>query len=270
MAPTGSTSRVPPQRGTGRGRLDVTTNNGPVSGLVAGDVRCWRGIPYGTAERFGPARHPPGWVQPRPAEHYGPVAPQLDPRGRRIGAEACLSLNVWSPTGGPSSLPVLVWIHGGGMVRGSGAEHDGSALAALGPAVVVTVNYRLGPLGFEGPDGATSPALTDLLLALEWVSRNVAGFGGDPARVTVAGHEAGATLACALVATPAARGLVRRAVAFGGPGGAIRSGRAGSPSGSCWTAARSAPRRWMRCGPAPRATSSCGWGGAAVRWPVRS
>jgi para-nitrobenzyl esterase len=137
------------------------------------------------------------------------------------GSEDCLTLNIWTPAGNTAGQPVLVWVHGGGFVRGGGANYDGAALAARVQCVVVTINYRLGPFGFLylghvlGND-AVNPGLLDIVAALEFVDENAAVFGGDPRRVTVFGESAGAMLIGALLAVPRAHGLFQRAVLLSG------------------------------------------------------
>jgi len=140
-----------------------------------------------------------------------------------VMSEDCLYLNVWTPDPARSAdLPVLVWLHGGGNRFGYGSQdiHDGRNLASHG-IVVVTLNYRLGSLGFlahpelcrEDPAGASGNwALLDVMAALRWVQANICSFGGDPARVTLAGNSAGAAIACHLMAAPAARGLFARVI----------------------------------------------------------
>ncbi|WP_158550693.1 carboxylesterase family protein [Geodermatophilus sp. TF02-6] len=195
----------------------VETTAGPVVGRSADGVRSWRGVPYARAERFGPARPVASWVEPLDATRRGPVGVQHLPSGDLTGVEECLTLDVYAPAEADAPLPVLFWVHGGAFQTGAAADYDGSALAATGPAVVVAVSYRLGPLGFlqlgTADDPEPSPAVTDLLAALDWVRREVAGFGGDPDRFALAGQSAGASLVCALLATPAGR-RARAAVAF--------------------------------------------------------
>jgi para-nitrobenzyl esterase len=195
----------------------VETTTGPVTGRPAGGVRSWRGIPYARAERFGPAAAVRSWREARDATAPGPVGLQYLPDGTLVGVEDCLTLDVYVPDGADGPLPVLFWVHGGAFRTGAAADYDGSVLAAAGPAVVVAVSYRLGPLGFLqlGTAGAPepSPAMTDLLAALDWVRREVAAFGGDAGRVTLVGQSAGASLVCALLATPAGR-RARAAIAF--------------------------------------------------------
>lgn len=204
----------------------VRTQYGDVVGHDAGGIRYWKGVPFAAAGRFTPARPPTPWTRPRDAHHVGPVAPQLGPQGQVLGNEDCLTLNIWAPPGVDVPMPVLFWIHGGAFVTGSGADYDGGYLAATGPAVVVTVNYRLGPLGFLHLqhlggvfESSGNPALTDLMSALRWVSTNIEGFGGDPGQVTLMGQSAGAALVCSLLGVPAVRGLYRRAFAFSTTGG---------------------------------------------------
>jgi para-nitrobenzyl esterase len=144
--------------------------------------------------------------------------------------EYCLYLNVWAPAETPAEkLPVMVWIHGGGLTRGSGTRpgYDGTALVRRG-VVVVTINYRLGPFGYLAHPGLTAESehgssgnygFLDQIAALEWVQRNIATFGGDPDRVTIFGESAGATSVCVLMATPLADGLFHRAI--GQSGGAF-------------------------------------------------
>jgi len=215
-------------------RLD--TPSGALEGEERGGLRAFRGIPY-AAPPAGPLRlRPPERVKPwhgvRPAVRFGASAPQAGPVGalvrRLIGVgdagqdEDCLSLNVWAPASPGPPRPVLVWIHGGAFVMGSGATrlYAGARLAARGDVVVVTVNYRLGALGFlnlrELAPGASPPpanvGLLDQIAALEWVRDHVEAFGGDPERVTLFGESAGAMSIGTLLGTPRARGLFHAAV----------------------------------------------------------
>jgi para-nitrobenzyl esterase len=200
----------------------VQTTAGPVVGRAAGGVRSWRGVPYAAAERFGAAGPPSTWTATRDATAPGPVGVQPTSGGGLVGTEECLTLDVYGPDDADGPLPVLFWVHGGAFLTGAAADYDGSVLAAHGPAVVVSVSYRLGPFGFlqlgTAADPEPSPAMTDLLAALAWVRREISSFGGDPDRVTLVGQSAGASLVCALLATEAGLGA-RAAVAFslGGP-----------------------------------------------------
>lgn len=199
-------------------------------------VAAFRGIPYAAspvgALRFAPPCPHEGWTGVRDAVRPGPAVPQgpsrlervMGPRTPDWSEDGCLTLNVWSPAE-PSDAgrPVLVWLHGGGFTSGSGGWdwYDGARLAALGDLVVVTANYRLGPLGWlHLPEaGAANLGLQDQAAALRWVHENIAAFGGDPARITVGGQSAGAYTALCLAVAPETRGLVRRVVAQSGPWG---------------------------------------------------
>lgn len=221
----------------------ATTHAGKVSGRRVGSVNAFLGIPYAAAplgsRRWRPPQPVAPWSGERPATGFGPSAWQpLAPTGfgpwtsefvvQGPVSEDCLYLNVWAPAGKVDvARPVLVWIHGGAFVQGSGsvAVYDGHALAAQG-AVVVTLNYRLGVLGFLAhPDLANELAsnaygnfgLQDQIAALRWVQANIAAFGGDPTAVTVAGQSAGAVSVHMLVASPLAKGLFQRAIALSGP-----------------------------------------------------
>lgn len=216
----------------------VLSHGGAVRGVaVGGGVTAFRGVPYGRARRFGGTEEVAGWAGVRDGAEVGAACPQAASRlepvtgkgGERLEqSEDCLTVNVWTPVaagGAGARLPVLVWLHGGGFASGSGGEafYDGGLLAERGRMVVVTVNYRLGALGYLhlGPDfGPANRGLLDQLAALRWVRDNAAAFGGDPARVTLAGQSAGALSALALLALPAARGLVARAVLQSAPAGA--------------------------------------------------
>src|SRR6185312_6663854 len=187
-------------------------------GLLAGswedDVASFLGIPYAeppTGElRWAPPVPAAGWEGTRTATERGPIAPQppsrleavMGPMRAPAMSEDCLNLNVWTPApGSAEQLPTLVFIHGGGYMSGSGsaAWHDGHALAAHGPAVVVTINYRLGALGYlylppelSGGETIANAGLLDQRLALEWVRENAAALGFDPDNVTVFGQSGGA------------------------------------------------------------------------------
>ncbi|WP_433709765.1 carboxylesterase/lipase family protein [Nocardia sp. CA-084685] len=204
----------------------VETAGGKVRGSVDGAVTAFRGIPFATAERFGAPRAPAPWPGIRDSVEIGPAAPQLASRLERVmgrftvaQAEDCLSLNVWAPAG--SGHPVLVFLHGGGFTSGSGglAWYDGAELAEHGDIVVVTINYRLGVLGYLCLPGVSEGnlGLLDQLAALEWVRDNIAAFGGDPAQVTAAGQSGGALSILAMLAGTA--GLFRRAILQSTPAG---------------------------------------------------
>ncbi len=206
----------------------VATASGAVRGTIAGGAAVYMGIPY-AAPPLGPLRlRPPvasePWSTVRDATRFGNVCTQLGNFGQVVGAEDCLFLNVWAPAmRPPAPAPVLFWIHGGGNVQGAGslAVYDGQAFVEQNGLVVVTLNYRLGALGFlahpsldrESARGVSGNyGLLDQVAALEWVRRNIAAFGGDPSRVLIAGESAGAVDVCSLVASPLGKGLFARAL----------------------------------------------------------
>ena len=210
-------------------------------------VKVWRGVRYAAAPvgelRFRAPEPPPRWTEVVDATAFGPACPQpaipnvqLDlgaPQG-----EDCLSLNVWasSDTRPGDRKPVLVWLHGGAYVLGSGSQplYDGRRLAGDG-VIVVTVNYRIGAFGFLDLSSFSSSrqrfdsniGLRDVLAALGWVRDNIAAFGGDPERVTLFGESAGAGIVTTLLAVPAAAGLFAGAIAQSSPATSVYdSGRA--------------------------------------------
>jgi para-nitrobenzyl esterase len=189
------------------------------TGRVRGEEGNFWGIPYATAKRFEAPTPPKPWKEVRDALEPGPAAPQPPSRlEHALGpmplpqSEDCLSLNVFTPSA-TGSRPVLVWIHGGGFSSGSGGQvwYTGTRLAREADAVVVTLNYRLGALGFLALAGVPpNLGIADQLAALEWVRDNIAAFGGNPADVTLGGQSAGAQSTLALWSAPRARGLVKR------------------------------------------------------------
>lgn len=204
-------------------KISVNTRFGQVLGQEKQGVCAWFGMPYGAPpwgdRRFMRPFPPAPWDGVRDAFCFGPPAPQtiqLPGSNLPSGAEEpdCLTVNVWAPSDLAGPVPVMVWIHGGAFLAGSGAEpaYDGAALARLG-AVVVTFNYRLGMDGFGEIEGAVSNrGLLDQVAALEWVRDNIGAFGGDASRVTVFGESAGAGSVLTLLAMPLARGLFHRAI----------------------------------------------------------
>lgn len=219
----------------------LETNAGSVARFPAGEacgieqngLCIYKGIPYAlppTGERrWRPPASMPHWAETRDARRSGPACTQPARRKGSIYAsplpdtsEDCLYLDIRAPKDA-RDLPVLVWIHGGSFIWGAGSEplYDGAALAGRG-AVVVTINYRLGVFGYlahgelsaESPDGVSGNyGLLDQIAALEWVRRNIAAVGGDPANVTIAGESAGALSVLYLMAAPQARGLFSWAIA---------------------------------------------------------
>ncbi len=231
----------------------VDVAHGRLLGVLDGDVLRFGGVPY-AAPPTGPRR----WAPPAPAQRWsgerdatapGPRCPQLaaapgTPHATAASTdEDCLTLDVTVPAATPpgADLPVLVWLHGGGFGAGAGSDYDPRRLATAGPMVVVTVNYRLGALGFlalPGLAGAGAFGLLDQQAALGWVQRNIAGFGGDPARVTLAGESAGADGVCAQLASPGAAGLFAGAILQSGgcgPANVIDTIVPGTgPAGDTW------------------------------------
>ena len=196
---------------------------GAVRGSARDGVRTFLGVPYAEPPvgelRFRAPRPAPAWSGVRDATRWAPRAPQPELTGRGFtGDEDCLYVNVYAPAA-PGPYPVLVWIHGGGGVMGAPHQFDGSAYARRG-VVVVTVAYRLGVLGMLHLPGVADSnlSLRDQVAALEWVRDNVSAFGGDPARVTLAGQSNGGRTVGTLLAVPATRGLVRQAIVQSGTG----------------------------------------------------
>ncbi|HWW57140.1 MAG TPA: carboxylesterase family protein [Sphingopyxis sp.] len=209
----------------------VVIDSGAVAGATADGVASFRGLPYAAAPvgdlRWSAPAPVASWSAPRDATKYGPDCmqnplPGIQP-GSRPMSEDCLTLNVWTPKPAKGAkLPVMVWIHGGGFVGGSGTlpETDGGLLATR-DVVIVSFNYRLGRFGFFahpalGKDG--NWGLMDQVAALKWVQRNIAAFGGDPAKVTIFGESAGGESVSRLMASPAAKGLFARAIVASGGG----------------------------------------------------
>ncbi|MGI5340903.1 carboxylesterase/lipase family protein [Streptomyces sp. CA-181903] len=227
---------------TGDRRPEARTAYGVVRGVRQGAVSAFLGVPYG-APPVGPARFaPPAPVSPwrgtRDAAAPGPVAPQPPSRLERVMGvapfahvkqdEDCLTVDIWTPGADAAARPVLVFLHGGGFTSGGGGLrwYSGRALAERGDIVVVTVTYRLGALGYARLGdvlpgaGPGNQGLLDQLRALRWVRENVAAFGGDPDRVTVAGQSAGAASLVALLSgSEGGSGLFRGAILQSHPGG---------------------------------------------------
>jgi para-nitrobenzyl esterase len=216
----------------------VETSYGPVRGLDDGRVTAWKGVRYAAPPigdlRWRAPEPPQSWTAVADGTGYGPVCPQpVDPRiPIDLGApqgEDCLTLNVWasSDTTAGDGKPVMVWVHGGAYILGSASQplYDGRALTGGGEAIVVTVNYRIGGLGFLDLTEFDTPrrrfdsnlGLRDVLAALRWVRDNIAAFGGDPDRVTLFGESAGAGIITTLLTSPAAEGLFSAAIAQSSP-----------------------------------------------------
>jgi para-nitrobenzyl esterase len=208
----------------------VTVQGGVLEGRRSGGVCAFLGVPYAAApfgaDRMRPPQPVVAWTGMREAGGFGPTAPKGDypPQYQKlfpevvIAGDECLNLNVWTPDPQASGLPVLVWIHGGSFMNGSGSvgAYDGTAFARDG-VVCVTINYRLAAEGFLFlGDAVANLGLLDQLAALRWVQDNIAAFGGDPGRVTVAGESAGAMSVTTLLAMPLAEGLFAQAIVQSG------------------------------------------------------
>ncbi|AZA09529.1 Para-nitrobenzyl esterase [Corynebacterium pseudopelargi] len=221
--------------------LVISTTSGLVGGIRLVDetsgvqVQTWRGIPYGgdtSGSRRFRAPHPvEPWTGVRECSEYGPVAaqPSLGPSDKVRGSEDCLNLDIVRPDS-DATLPVVVYFHGGSFIFGSSHEQilRGHALAEAMDVVYVSINFRLGVLGYldmrsVGQDCEANPAVLDQLLALKWVQRNIAAFGGDPNNVTIMGESAGGAAVLTLMCVPAAAGLFSKAIAQSPPLAAIHS-----------------------------------------------
>lgn len=209
--------------------IERDAGSGTIAGIADGELLRFRGVPYAAAPvgelRFAAPLPHPGWRGVRDARFPGPT-PLLPPESQdssipepATAGEEILNLNITAPADLRGPAPVYVWIHGGGYTAGSpnGGWFDGATLARSG-VVVVSITYRLGFEGFGHIPGAVgNRGLLDCLAALEWVRDHIAGFGGDPGRVTVGGQSAGGGLVLSLLASPRGRGLFRAAVAHSAP-----------------------------------------------------
>ena len=223
----------------GSGGLIVSTADGKLRGRHAEGVDQFLGVRYAAppagALRWQAPQPVQPWTGVRDATSYGHRCPQLaSGNGPREDTEDCLFLNVFAPAGGPGQaaaghpggrgLPVLFMIHGGGLLNGAGDQHDGSLIVKTDHIIVVSINYRLGVFGFLDVPGLGTASVTahgnygllDQEAALRWVHRNIARFGGDPGRVTIAGESAGGWSVCALMTSPLARGLFHGAISESG------------------------------------------------------
>jgi carboxylesterase type B len=254
----------------GQARLIVSTEDGKLRGKHAEGIDQFLGVPYATPPvgmlRWQPPEPARPWRSIRDAMSYGHRCPQLaSSNGPREDTENCLYLNVFTPaahprgsqpsaTGRGGGLPVLFMIHGGGLANGAGDQFDGSLIVSADHIIVVSVNYRLGVFGFlDVPGLSSSPlaaqgnyGLLDQEAALRWVRRNIAGFGGAPGKVTIAGESAGGWSVCALMTSPLARGLFSGAIMESGscpsrsPAAALSAGRAFVSQAGCSVAASAA------------------------------
>src|SRR3984885_9641252 len=239
----------------------IPTDSSPVAATTAGKVRgtikegiaCFRGVRYGATtegRRFLPPLAPSPWQGVRDALEFPAQSPQIEgsPSGaslftaleaNRPPNEDCLFLGVWTPgLRDNKKRPVMVWLHGGGFVSGSGAVpvYDGLHLSKRGDIVVVTLNHRLGVYGYlyfgdqagiQYADSGNSGTL-DQILALKWVRENIAEFGGDPENVTIFGESGGGAKVSVLLAVPAARGLFQKAIVQSGSALTIKPSKNGA------------------------------------------
>jgi para-nitrobenzyl esterase len=218
----------------------VVTASGTVRGSEQDGLRRFRGLPYAAPptgqRRWQPPQLVNSWSGIRDATKPGPACLQPEASDMPAGtpqSEDCLTLEVTAPAEPGDNRPVMVWIPGGGFITGAGSIYDPARLVRAGKVVVVTVNYRLGVFGFFahpqlGDD--SNFGLQDQIAALRWVRANIARFGGDPGRITLAGASAGAMSTCTLMTSPSARGLFHRAIIQSGscltnhPAGALGEG----------------------------------------------
>ncbi len=217
----------------------VDTRYGKLQGLVEDDLHVFRGIPFAAPPvgelRFRAPRPPESWDGVREANEVGYGSMQTFVRGLELlGAwempvdEDCLTLNIWTPGLDDAKRPVMFWIHGGGFAGGSGATpiYNGQHLASRGDVVVVTINYRLGALGYlynraltDGDDPRSGNyGMRDQVAALEWVRDHISAFGGDPGNVTIFGESAGGMSVGVLLGAAEAEGLFHRAIPQSGAG----------------------------------------------------
>ncbi len=222
----------------------ASTTYGKVRGFILQGINTFLGIPYGAdtsgANRFMPPQKPKPWTDVLPTVWWGNTAPQnmerryanayasfVDHWNYDDVSEDCLKLNVWTPAiADGKKRPVMVWLHGGGYTNGNAIEQDGyhgANLSRRGDVVFVSINHRLGPLGYAhfGAAGEKFAAsgnvgMLDCVAALEWVRDNIASFGGDPNNVTIMGQSGGGAKVCVLTAMPSAKGLFHKAVALSG------------------------------------------------------
>lgn len=224
-------------------KMIVSTESGKIEGSHLNNLYLFKGIPYAAPPvgnlRWMRPQPAPQWDGIRPAKQFGPIAPQTvlpnaameSLRFEQPQSEDCLLLNIWTPAPDDAQRPVMVWIHGGAFNMGSGSEptSNGMLLSSRGDVVVVSINYRLGLLGFLNLDIVTNgkipstgnEGLFDQIAALRWVRDNIVAFGGDPGNVTVFGESAGAMSIGCLLAMPESKGLIHKAILQSGVGSTV-------------------------------------------------
>ena len=274
----------------------IRIETGMVQGTVEDGLTVYRGIPFAAAPvgnlRWRPPQAAPKWDGVRSATGYGRACMQSNPAISNLPppSEDCLFLNIWTPATRPSEgLPVMVWIHGGGFVAGTPAEklYHGEWLAKQG-VVFVSVGYRLGVFGFLAHPGLSAESqqhvsgnygLLDVIAGLQWVRKNIAAFGGDPARVTIFGESAGAIAVSQLCASPLARGLFRAAISesggsFGpadvvrGPGENMQPLRSAEQEGATWAKSIGASSLSELRAMAAQKVLEAAQGHRGLSWPV--
>ncbi len=220
------------------------TSNGKVRGYILNSTYTFLGVPYGAdtsgKNRFMAPKKPEPWTDVKPTIWWGNTAPQImDNRYANVHysfadhwnyddvSEDCLKLNVWTPSLDGKRRPVMVWLHGGGFTNGNGIEQDGyhgENFAQQGDVVFVSINHRLGPIGFTDLSGvggekykdSGNVGMLDIIAALEWVRDNISNFGGDPNNVTIMGQSGGGAKVTCAMAMPASKGIVHKGVALSG------------------------------------------------------
>jgi para-nitrobenzyl esterase len=229
LATLGSTAPASLARSRADGAA-VPTQSGAVRGVQDGRFEAFLGLPYAAPPvrelRFAPPAAPAAWEGVRDADRQSPACLQFEPTGVReeqAVSEDCLYLDLYRPRAAKpkDKLPVMVWFHGGGNTQGTGVIYGGGTMAAKTGTIVVSINYRLGALGFlahpalsaQTPGGSGNYATMDQMASLRWVQRNIDHFGGDPRNVTIFGQSAGGQAVCNLLAIPSAKGLFAKAVA---------------------------------------------------------
>lgn len=202
----------------------VKTTSGEVSGVIEDSIYAFKGIPYAKAERFMPPQDPDAWEGVLECKDFGPVAKQIVPwiADSAMDEKKLFNLNVWTQgISDGKKRPVIVWLHGGGFHVGSSNDPMtyGKALAKKGDVVFVSVNHRLNILGFldlsafgEQYMQSANVGMLDIVKALEWVNKNIAGFGGNPSDVTICGESGGGGKVGTLMCMPAAKGLFHKAI----------------------------------------------------------
>jgi para-nitrobenzyl esterase len=210
----------------------IKTNKGYIRGIIENDIQVFKGVPYAAPPlgslRFMPPADHAQWVDTLAATKFGPTATQ--PSGNKVtGSEDCLSLNIYTPKADDHKRAVVVWVHGGSMTNGSGKGMNGHAFADRDDIVTITINYRLGALGFlymgdvdKRYAQSGNCGVLDVIAALKWIKQNIASFGGDSNRVTIMGESAGAKLISAVLVSPSSKGLFQQYIAESGSVQCIR------------------------------------------------